>query len=279
MKTADLDQIDSVLQAFGLNPLEVEVYRVLLKAGSRPASIIAEQANLKRAHTYNVLNSLMDKGLVQEFLKSGVKQFSCSPPTSLLTILEQREDRLAQQKRQLTDVLPLLQQLRNPLTAEPKVHFFRGVDGIREIYEDMLRTPDSTIFALMDAKYTNIFNDEYNLRWLNGFIRRRGERNIWWNGIINCSEESILAEKTRHRAKRRLKMIKGVELPVALEIYNSKVAITSTYEETVGFVIENDNVADALRNAHQAIWPFLPDFTSAAESGASNKDLRKVVNC
>ncbi len=260
MKGEDLQQIDQALEDFGFNNLEVEVYRALLKSGSRPASVIAEQANLKRAHTYNILNSLMDKGLVQQFLKNGVKQFSCSPPTSLLTIVEQREDRLASQKKQLTEILPLLQQLRNPLAAEPKVHFFRGSDGIKEIYEDMLRTPNITIYGLIDVKYTNNFADDDNMRWLNSFVRRRAERNISWHGIINRSEDSDIAVGSRHPAKRQCKMIEGVELPVAVEVYNSKVAITSTHHESVGFVIENENVAAALRNAHQAIWPFLPDY-------------------
>jgi sugar-specific transcriptional regulator TrmB len=253
-------QVTEVLIEFGLSDVEAAVYQAALALGSRPASVIAQRAGLKRGHGYNVLQSLMEKGIVQEFVKNGVKHFTCSPPSSLLTVLEVREQELKKQKEMLEAVLPELENLRNPLAAQPKVRFFQGFEGIKEIFEDMLRIPDSQIYALVDLQFTWTASSNEGFEYVKAFIKRREQKNICWNGILVFSPESDRHLRMRPSRLRKIKRVENLECPAEISVYGGKVAFTSTNQEMVGVVIENEAIADTLRNMLLRLWDVLPTY-------------------
>lgn len=251
----------SVLQDFGLSAPEVSVYLASLSIGTQPASVIAKKAGLKRGHTYNMLGSLIQKGIVQEFSREGIRYFSSRPAVSLITDVQHREDRLKILKQKLLYITPLLERLKNQLLIQPKVHFFQGIEGIREIYEDTIRTTNQPIHAFGDFEY--FFPEQRNKElydWIWKYADRRAKKSIWYIGIANKSEKSDKAFKLRARQKRKLKMLSGVYLPVEINIYGNKVAVISTYRDMVGVIIEDAPIAETLRNFHQAVWKFLPNY-------------------
>lgn len=254
------EDVSEVLGDFGLASVEVSVYQATLALGARPASTIARKAGLKRGHTYNVLQSLMEKGIVQEFLKNGVRHFTCSPPKTLLSIVDRRAEEIASQKERLLRVIPFLEQMRNPLSSQPKVRFFQGVEGIKEIYEDMIRVPGQPIYAVTDIAYSWTFVEGEAYEWLQNFISRRAERDVWWYGIMNLSPATDMALRTRKWIKREVRTVQNLDLRVEISVFGPKVAITSTHQEQIGVLIENDEIATTLRNMHQAAWHVLPEW-------------------
>lgn len=253
--------IASALGFLGLSDVEIQVYRTLLELGTRPAGMVALKAGLKRGHTYNVLGQLMGKGVVQEFIKNNVRHFTCSAPDSLLSLVENQEEELKMQKERLRKVIPLLESLRNPIAARPKVRFFQGVDGVKEIFEDMLRGPSDRIFGVCDITHSWRPPGGELSSWSQTFLQRRIDRGIWFYGILNQSPESDVVARDAEANFRVLKRIEGVRLPVELNIYGSKVALVSTKGETVGLLIEHPPVAEMLRNLFNAVWQYLPDYT------------------
>ena len=95
---------------------------------------------------------------------------------------------------------------------------------------------------------------------MRSFIAKRQQRNIWWYGIVNQSDASDLALFSRQNTKREVKMIQGYHLPVEINVYGSKIAIKSTGEETLGFVLDHQPTAQLLQSLHQSIWNTLPDY-------------------
>ena len=259
-------EVIGALQDFGLSEPEVAVYQALLALGPRPASIIAQRTGLKRGHTYNLLKNLMEMGIAQEFLKNSIRHFTVSPPTSLVSILELRADELERQKKQLRRIVPELERLRNPLRKDPRVRFFRGLEGIKEIYEDMLRYPQQDIHSVLDVAYSWTATGGEPQEWLMSFIKRRVARDIGWRAIINKSEQSDYAVKNRPNLKRSLKMIEGLNLQVEISIYSTKVALLSTADELTGVLIDNEPVAETCRTFHETVWNFLPDYEVSTEA-------------
>lgn len=253
--------LTSTLRDFGLTDPELAVYLASLQLGAQPASVIAKKAGLKRGHTYNMLALLIQKGLVQEFIKDKVRFFSSRPPATLIGILEHKEEQIEIQKQKLLQAIPLLEKIRNPLLVQPKVRFFQGVEGIKEIYEDTIRVPRQNIYALGDFEYYFPETQDKQLNdWIWSYASRRAKKNIWYIGIINKSPMSDRAYRRRHEQKRKLKMLKNIYLPVEFNIYGNKVAVMSTYRDMVGLIIEDTPIAETLRNFHQAIWKFLPKY-------------------
>ncbi len=256
------DSIHRALQGFGLSDPEIRVYFTLLELGSQPAGVLAKKTGLKRGHTYNVLAQLVGKGIVQEFEKDQVKYFVGCSPSVLISLLERRTEELDVRKRTLLQVLPDLEHIRNPLAVQPKVRFFQGVDGIKEIYEDTLRVRNRNLYAIGD--FDHYFPREQNQElndWMWRYCTRRAKHGIWYIGIVNQSLTSDLAFKKRRGEKRKLKMLQSIELSVEVNIYGNKVAIISSSRDMVGLIIEDQPTADTLRNLHQAVWKMLPDYT------------------
>lgn len=252
-------EVQEVLSEFGFNDGEIAIYRAILELGSRPASVIALKAGLKRAHTYNIIAQLMDKGIVQECVKNGVRHFTGSAPKTLFTLLENRERELEQQKQKLLRVIPLLERTQNQRLAQAKVRFFKGSDGIREIFEDMLQLPGQPIHGVMDfaGSWSTL---EGNAEWVKTFIARREARDIWYYGIVNQSEASDHAITDRPSVKRELKKIQGFDLWAEISIYGSKVALISTRQELVGVIVESTPIANTLRSLYEGIWRVLPNY-------------------
>jgi len=96
--------------------------------------------------------------------------------------------------------------------------------------------------------------------WVWEYATRRAKQGVKYLGIVNKSDFSDIAHKRRIKQKRKLKMFKDVYLPAEINIYGDKVAIASTYHDTVGLIIEDAPIAETLRNLHQAMWKLLPDY-------------------
>lgn len=254
-------EVLDALSGVGLSNDEVRVYQSILALGQRPASVIAQKAGLKRSHTYNILGGLKQKGIVQEVIRNSVRHFSCSPPKSLIAKMESCVQDLQHKKRRLEDIVPILENMTTPLSKQPKVRFYQGKDGVHEIFEDILNHPSGDMHSVVDFRYSWSTVDQETHEWVKAFIARREERNIWWRAIAVKSDISDRELSWRSSRKREVKMLEGPEIGAEINIYGSKVALTSTYHEMIGVVIDDKPIADTLRSVHQGLSALLPDYT------------------
>lgn len=251
-------QVSEILMEFGLTDVEAEVYQVALSLGARPASVIAQKTGLKRGHTYNVLHALMEKGIVQEFVKGGVKNFTCSPPSSLVAIASARENELKATRERLENIVPDLERLRSMLTAQPKVRFFHGMEGVKEIYEDMLRSAEDEIRCFIDLEIAWSSLDPKGDDFASNFVRRRNEKEIVWRAIVTESETAHRVVGERPSKFRKVKMVPGLSFPAEVSVYGSKISFIGTRDEFVGVVIDHESMAAAIRNNFDYLWNNLP---------------------
>lgn len=111
----DVEAADD-LKGFGLSSYEASAYAVLLRLGSADASLVAHKAGIPFGRVYDVLNSLVDRGLLT--LHEGrPKQYRAVQPRVAMSIL------LAQRKRELDDRYADLTRLASDLEKRlsPKV--------------------------------------------------------------------------------------------------------------------------------------------------------------
>ena len=254
----------AILSFFGLDADEAAIYLASLSIGPQPASTLAKKANLKRGHVYNILSRLKDKGMMHESTKKGVRYFDCQSPAALLSLMANKEEEVTLQKQRLLQALPMLEKIRNPLIVQPKVRFFQGVEGLKEVYNDTIIVPKQPIYAFCD--FQNAFPAEKSPElheWMWRYTDRRAARGVWYMGIVNRSPDSDLAYKRRVKQKRKMKILTNINLPVELNIYGDKIALLSTKEDLVGVIIEDAPIATMLRNIHQVLWGLLPDYRPA----------------
>jgi sugar-specific transcriptional regulator TrmB len=249
-----------ILQALGLSADEASVYMTALALGTRPASMIAQKSGLKRSHTYNILGSLQEKGIIQEYTRNGVRHFAGSPPRNLLSMVDTKIQELSTKRESLEQALPSLEELQTAQASQPKVRFYRGLEGIKEIMEDVLLSECDVLYSFNDLEYSWSSHTEDARSWLQGFIQRREALGIRWHGIAVKSSFSDQELMFRSSSLRHVKMMQGVRLPAEVIVYGKKAALTSTFEEMIGVVIESEQIAQAIQAIHQTLWNLLPDY-------------------
>ena len=263
MSTPSSPDLKLLLTDFGLSEPEILVYLACVELGSRSAGAISKRAKLKRGHTYNILTLLLQKGLLQEFIKGGIKNFAAGPPSSFISILEDRESDLIDLKRRMEDIAPHLEKLRNPNLTQPKVRFYPGVEGVKEIFEDTIRVRDQPIYTVSEASVELTEQGRDLARFIKRYIPRRIERNCWYYGIVNDSRGINRALESGKQYKRAVKRISGIPLDVEFMIYGSKLAIACLHDQMFGFVIQDKIITDTARRLHQAVWESLPNYTNS----------------
>ncbi len=251
-------ELERALQEYGLSEAEVRVYLAGLAVGARPASIIAEKAELKRGHTYNMLTSLMEKGLVQEFEKNGTRHFTCSSPATFVANLEDRARHLSTLTDLVRVVLPELDNIKNPRGSSPKVRFFQGNEGIKGVLEKVLHTEEKIIYGVFDLDHNWTMADGKIYEWVERFLKRRVEKEIWYYGIVNRVDPDDYMVREQKSQLRKLKVAEGIQIPAEIMIAGERVVFISAAHEKIGIVVESPDIAQTLCSIHRSLWNFLP---------------------
>ena len=134
--------IRQALIRLGLSDNESNIYLELLKTpGVQPASIIASRVNMNRTTTYKILINLSKIGLISKTQKHGIIRFFADDPENKLKKLIEKEERvISEVNSTILDSLPLLTSQKDNYNSNiPKIRFYEGVDGVKQIYEEVLK--------------------------------------------------------------------------------------------------------------------------------------------
>jgi predicted transcriptional regulator len=160
--TSGFAAIRPLLKRIGLDDKETEVYLALLSLKMAKASAIAKASKQERTHTYLILRSLEEKGLVSELERGKVRHFVAEPPQRLKQFVENREKELKSLSPLIDGILPILSSLTKPLTGTPRVTMLSGMEGMRQIYRDAFHQEICGIFnpaSMYEAFGKNIVTD------------------------------------------------------------------------------------------------------------------------
>jgi len=155
------------LKNLGLNEKEAKVYLACLELGSATIQELAAKAGLKRTSIYNFLESMKQKGLVNEVKKDGKIFLIAENPADL-------EKRAQEQLLNYQNALPQLLGIFNLPGNKPKVKFYQGTADTQKIYEDILAA-NEPVFGYSDyEKMLATMDNDY--MW--SFAQRRAAQQI-----------------------------------------------------------------------------------------------------
>lgn len=130
MNTETLEQI-------GLTRNEGRVYETLLRKGQADSAQLSRESGVHRINVYDVLNSLMAKGLASYVLEGRKRLFKPEDPQKLAEILSAKSARLA-------TILPELVKEFNAKKEPLDISILRGVEGKRTQFEEIGRYAQNT---------------------------------------------------------------------------------------------------------------------------------------
>jgi len=234
--------MEQELSEFGLTEKEIKVYLACLYLGSALVNEIAHRAGTHRTYTYDVLKSLKKQGLVSFVIKSGKQYFEVAKPEKLLSILKEREGKIA-------SILPELNTLYKSAIEKPKVEVYEGKEGLKTIFDDILRHRGELITYGSTEKLTKILQFYFP-----NFIKLRIKNRVPVRVITERSAESLKIHVADKQELREMRFVAGVQFPSTIYIYGNNVAILSLEKDIVGLLIEDQNIAATQKYIFELLW-------------------------
>jgi len=182
--------IATVLQAVGLNENQVAVYITLLQMGSGEIQDIARKSGVKRTTAYSVLDVLMQEGLVSFVQKGAHREYFAEDPRKLPKLLEEEKRRLNRKQERITEALPELASLYNAHATKPKIRFYEGIDGIKQMFEETLELKSGTeMLAFSSAESIH----EYLRDYVPYYLEQRVAKGIRQRAIAEKESATAIA--------------------------------------------------------------------------------------
>lgn len=228
-----------IFEKLGLAKAEIDIYLMLLKIGSSTATRISEKTGLNRSHIYDSLRKLIDKGLVSTYETNNTLYFNPSCPETILDYMKNME-------KEVKEILPELESLKEAERPNTKVQLFQGKSGLKAVLQDIIHTKKDYVVFGEEGQFEKIFPI-----YIQQFLR-----DVKHFGI----KERLLSKE---QMKNKLITTKNTRIkyledkffsPATTVVYGHKVAIfiwTEPYNVTL---VEDKEVADSYRAYFEALW-------------------------
>jgi len=239
-------EIQLILKEFGLSEKETGVYLASLSLGVASVTQLSKKAGLKRPTTYLVVDNLIHRGLLVSVPRGKKIYYKPENPEVLLKTLEER-------KIKIVGALDILKGLYRHGFKQPKIRFYEGREKIYKIYEEVPRSKE--IWAIFSPdSFMKVFTIEDNKHFFRILNRNEGV-------IHDILEDTSIS---REFAKADYKMgvseskflPKGIKIGTDVLVSGDKVAMIS-FENQIGVIIEDKNIAKTIKTALQLLWQFL----------------------
>jgi HTH-type transcriptional regulator, sugar sensing transcriptional regulator len=248
--------LDQELQKIGLSDKEARVYLSSLQLGKSPVQEIAQQSGVNRGTAYNIIESLMKKGLMSSFEQGKKTFFTAESPERLSSLIKIQEEELKLKEKEFSKYLPELRSMYGSADNKPKVKYFEGMEGMKSLWEEYLKVKSKKIdnIVCIDNVWDVIPDiiKEYTPHRI-----KKGIRSRFLYVSKNGPDEKI--ESSNNRMLRESKYISYKTFPFEADItiFDNKVALESygrKKEKILGILIEDKEIADSIRAMFNYIW-------------------------
>lgn len=255
-----LKDIKKLLRPAGLSKSEGEVFLAIVQVGPETVSKIAKKARQNRTSVYDILRRLLERGLIKQTSRKGIRQYEAVEPTAILRKLTEEKE-IADEKIALFKQLqPELEAMYGDRFDQPSISFYEGLEGIKNILLDTLETPNVTeIISYASADYLSAGFDR---KFLEKYWQKRVALKIPSRGIMPATSaaRSLFTEEKNVRELRKVKFIPAEKYNFTneIDIYGDKVAIISLDKNNLyGVIIKSQSIAETQRNIYELLWNLL----------------------
>ncbi|HLC63307.1 MAG TPA: helix-turn-helix domain-containing protein [Candidatus Nanoarchaeia archaeon] len=242
-----------LLEKLGLTQGEVKVYLALNKLGESSIGSIGKGSKVSKSKIYDILDRLIEKGLVGYITKNGTKYFAANNPNMLLDYVEKKEHELGMTKKEvISDILPRLVRERNSSPGKRVAEIYEGFHGIKTIREELMTQfkPNDTLLVLGAPKIANLKWEGWFLDFHKKRIRRRINLKIIYNSDARKYGEI--------RKKMNLTYVRylpdNLVSPNWIDIFPDKVLFVILLDNPLAFVVRDRALANSFKSYFSIMW-------------------------
>ncbi len=240
-------KLEEILRKTGLSNGEIRVYLALLDLGSTSVNRIHEKTGIERRNIYDILNKLIERGMINYIFEQNKRHFQLANPNKILGYLDEKSHELDEVKREIRKEMPLLVEKIHSKKPRINAEIFRGLEGIKAVLEDTLNY--KKMLFIGGGGYVL---DKVPTFW-KGYNKRRIKLGLKW---YNLALENLRGHRI---TKERLMYTKFLPReftlnPGVIWIFGNKVADILWTEDAFAFVIENKQIAENYKRYHEYLW-------------------------
>lgn len=231
--------IQEALQELGLNKRESICYTALLELGSSKTGAIVKKTGIPSSKIYEILDRLINRGLVSYVKIGKIKHYQASDPKTLLNYIDEK-------KRKIEEILPQLL-LKQKLSTKQSVEMFEGQKALFSLFTNLIKDAKANEQYLIFSINEENKNDAVNLFFKNLAVRRK-EKKLDVRLLKNIKHY----KKEKH-TKLKLKYTE-FNLPQGITIFRNTVVILSWVESSIAIKIESETISNQLREFFLGQW-------------------------
>ncbi len=244
---------ETLLEKLGLTKGEIKVYLALNKLGESTVGPIGKESKVSKSKMYDILDKLIERGLVGYITKEGTKYFMANDPHMILDYIEKKENDLDKTKKEIvTEVLPQLMMQRASVSKKRVAEMYEGLNGIKAIREELMMDFNSgdTLLVLGAPKIANVKWEG----WFLDFHKRRTKRKVKMKIIYNANAQ----EYGKIREKMKLTDVRylpnNLVSPNWIDIFPNAVLFVMVLNNPITFVVRDTELANSFRSYFEIMW-------------------------
>ena len=239
-----------LLMEIGLTKNEAIVYLALLKLGESKTGEIIKEARFKSGKLYNVLDYLIEKGLVAFVVKNNVKYYQAQNPKKLQEYLKSQKKELEEKEKDLLEQMPDLSSLYSGRKELCQVKVYEGVEGVRTaLFYFLDKLPRKSTINLYGA------NDEVErdiiLRWRQ-YDEVCEEKKINTKIIMTTISKKGREKRKKQKGLKIYKFLKGTDVSNFTVCKN--IVLLFNFKHLNCILIENSEYAKQFKELFQFLW-------------------------
>lgn len=184
-------QIKNLLQKAGLDQHEVDTYIALISLGEATAGQLSRMSRVPRTYTYNVLESLADKGFVQSDSSRSIRRYSITDFQAAQRYIERKQLELYKVQQEAQTLNAQLENLSNPQAPTAIVNPANDQAGLDEFWKLLHSTITREIWI---ANAPSWWDDESFSNEVKKWQKFRQKQHIW--------EKHFTGEEREEEAQR-----------------------------------------------------------------------------
>lgn len=189
---------EDLLIKTGMSLREVKIYTTLRTQGELMAAELAKKTGLIRTNVYDVLNSLIKKGIVAYVIRSSKKYFRATDPEKLVDYINTQRRDLEEINEELTKLLPKLKPVDYD-TNRPIIEVYEGKEGMKTILamsvRESLKTKKEILGISVQQEKCRALAGPYHVRW----YEDRGKHKIKGRYLMSAEEKIIPIKYTKFK--------------------------------------------------------------------------------
>jgi len=242
------------LKKIGLTEGETKVYGALLELGETRRTELAKKSGISPSKVYDIINRLMEKGIVSTVKKQGILHFSAANPERLRDFLKKKEEEIKDERGIVDTLLPSLLARYSETKEKIDVEVFYGWEGMKTVYSDiaksLIKGDTNYIFGAslgLDPEQADLHFSKYNQE-----VEKKGYSiNIIFNENMRGYKHRVKYYATHKQHKVRYLY---QDTFTELNFYKDTVLIVMLLKKPIVIRVKSREAADSCRKFFATMW-------------------------